>query len=77
MASTLLQLAPMAAAFIPGLQPLALAAIAGGSTALGSMMQGQGPLSSLGRGAIAGGTQFGMNKLQGMMQPQSNLQVKW
>ena len=74
MPSKLLQLAPMAAAFIPGLQPLALAAITGGSTALSSMLQGQGPLSSLGQGAMAGGTQFGFNKLQGMMQPQQSLQ---
>ena len=74
MASSLLQLAPMAAAFIPGLQPLALAGITGGSTALSSMLQGQGPLSSLAQGAMAGGTQFGMNQLQGMMQPQPNLQ---
>ena len=38
------------------------------------MLQGQGPLSSLGQGAMAGGTQFGFNKLQGMMQPQQSLQ---
>lgn len=46
--------APIAAAFIPGLQPLAAAAIAGGGSVLGSKMQGEGWGSALNQGLMSG-----------------------
>jgi hypothetical protein len=67
--SSLLSLAPMALSFIPGIGPLTAAALTAGLTAGGGLLSGQGPLTALGHGAAAGGTQFGLNKLSSLINP--------
>jgi len=71
---SLLSLAPLvASAAFPALGPLALAGIAGGGGLLEGILSGKGPVTSLGQGAIAGGTNFGLGKLGGLINDSSSI----